>query len=191
MLFRSDAPDEDLSEHGFLKRVWTLLKADIDGEPAADGLKLVNLADEVVRISQAYGGTLHGGADDKDKEAKLREAVDRTLKPTDPVFILLQKRLVDAITTHLVNHAPAPKQPASAPDMHTGRGRKTVNGHKPKLVLDAHEGVHLQLEFARESLVVKGFEHPVLADAVSDVVLKLRKCIAWTELVWTDLFEKP
>ncbi|EKM54142.1 uncharacterized protein PHACADRAFT_122919 [Phanerochaete carnosa HHB-10118-sp] len=189
---KHDADDnEELSEHSFLKRIWTLLKADIEGEPAADGLKLMNLADEVVRISQAYGGTLHqNGVDKQNMEAQLREAVDRTLKPTDLVFQLLQRRLFGAITDHLVQHPPPRMRSKVAPGMHTGRTTGRLNGHKPKLELDGHEGMHLQLDFARETLNVKGFEHPVLAGAVSDILLKLRVCIAWTQLGWTDLLEK-
>ncbi|GJE95857.1 hypothetical protein PsYK624_120480 [Phanerochaete sordida] len=190
-----DAGEDAYSEHSFMRRVWALLRGEVDSEPAADGLKLVNLADEVVRISQAHGCTLHAngtdknGADTKSAEARLREAVDRTLKPGDPVFQLLQKRLVDAIATHLISHAPV--RPQAAPEMHAGRVPPGAKGRKPKLVLDKNEGVHRQLEFARETLSVKGFEHPVLADAVSDAVLRLRKCIAWTELVWADLFAQP
>lgn len=181
---KADEEDNpDMSEDGFLRRIWTLLKGDIDGEDT--GLKLVNLADEVVRISRMYGGTLDDASPGA-KEGQLREAVDRTLKSTDPVFLLLQKRLVDAVTAHLLAHTPA-RLPDGAPrEMHTGRGAK-----KAKLVLDAEDAAdeHFRLEFARESLSVKGFEHPVLAGAVSDLIFRLRKCIAWTELVWPDLFQ--
>lgn len=181
---KADEEDnQDMSEDGFLSRIWTLLKGDIDGEDT--GLKLINLADEVVRISRMYGVTLDDAQPDA-KESQLREAVDRTLKPTDPVFLLLQKRLVDAITAHLLAHTP-PCVPDNAPrEMYTGRGAK-----KAKLVLSAEDAdyEHLRLEFARESLSVKGFEHPVLSGAVSDLVFMLRKCMAWTELVWQDLFE--
>ena len=174
-----------MSEDGFLRRIWTLLKADINGEDS--GLKVVNLADEVVRISHMYGGTLDD-AQPGAREGQLRDAVDRTLKPSDPVFLLLQKRLLDAVAAHLLAHTPA-RVPENAPrEMHTGRGAKK----KAQLVLDAEDAAdeHLRLEFARESLSVKGFEHPVLSDAVSDLVLMLRKCIAWTELVWPDLIQR-
>ncbi|KIP11527.1 hypothetical protein PHLGIDRAFT_21508 [Phlebiopsis gigantea 11061_1 CR5-6] len=178
-----DEDNQDMSEDGFLSRIWTLLKGDIDGEDT--GLKLINLADEVVRISRMYGGTLDDAQPDT-KESQLREAVDRTLKPTDPVFLLLQKRLVDAITAHLLAHTPPPVPDNAPREMHTGRGAK-----KAKLVLSAEDAAyqHLRLEFAQESLSVKGFEHLVLSGAVSDLVLMLRKCMAWTEFVWQDLFE--
>jgi hypothetical protein len=71
--------DEGVSEHSFVRRVWTLLRSDAENAPesAEDDLKIVNLADEVVRITQAYG--VEGAT-----EARLREAVDRTLRVTDP-----------------------------------------------------------------------------------------------------------
>lgn len=177
--------DEELSEYGFVRRIWTLLRSDIDdthGEPAECDLKIVNLADEVVRISKAYGV-------ENAMEPRLREAVDRTLRVTDPVFMLLQKRLVQAIATHLMQHAPVPNQDKATirAGRSPGRPAKRVN-----LVIESEDGdiVHVDLDFARETLTVKGFDHAVLVNAISEVVAKLRQCIAWAEAVWPDLFEQ-
>ena len=177
---------EDFSEYGFMQRIWTLLQSDIEGEYEASesDIKVVNLADEVVRISKAYG------VDDA-TEARLRQAVDRTLRDTDPVFVLLQKRLIQAITAQLLQHAPVVNPEKGALDIRAGRNASRAT-RRPNIVLESEEGdiVHLDLDFARENLAVKGFDHPVLVNAVSDVILRLRQCIAWTEAVWPDLLEK-
>ena len=53
----------ETSGPSFLQRIWTLLKAEIDEEPGAGDTKVVNLADEVIRVrGNAYigiGNTSH------------------------------------------------------------------------------------------------------------------------------------
>lgn len=187
-----------------MQRIWSLLTAEISEDPNEHGpdqtaTKLVNLADEVVRarnataLSEAGTGTnsstgvVVGAAE----EARLRTAVERTLKPSDPVFVLLQKRLLGALAERLVQPKTSAGDAALFPErMQTGRedGRA---GKRPRLMLDPQDlGRSEQLEREKEKrLVVKGFEDPVLVRAVGEALEKIRDCVGWVEETWGDLFE--
>ncbi|KAI0812342.1 T-complex 11 [Irpex lacteus] len=186
----SETPERDFEE-----RVWLLLKADIDGEPSADGTKVVNLADEVIRVSHPISKDGVVQNIDPAEEARLRAAVDRTLKPNDPVFMLLFKRLLQAIQARLIKDKDSEsatgavgRQSSPVPrHLQSGRrvpgsplrtpSRSRLSGSK---VVDGSEG-------DATKLVVKGFEHPVMVGAVSEAVSMLESCINWTERVWGDL----
>ncbi|KAJ7497378.1 hypothetical protein FB451DRAFT_1017610 [Mycena latifolia] len=86
----------DSRGHDFMERVWTLLKAEIDEEdPSGPSTKIINFADEVVRARRLVS------TPNEHEEAQLRAAVDRTLQYGDPVFLLLQRRLLDALALQL------------------------------------------------------------------------------------------
>lgn len=140
-----------------------------DGEPSSE-TKIINFADEVV---MAHTGALPPGTTtlDPQLEHRLRNAVDRILRTDDPVFILLQKRLLAAFSVALLD-APDAEQPASV-IMRSGRPQRR-RASPPRTV---------QGEVA---IVAKGFEDPVIAKQCSIVASTLRRSVEWVERVWGD-----
>ncbi|KAI0661102.1 hypothetical protein C8Q70DRAFT_1130498 [Cubamyces menziesii] len=193
----------------FMERVWTLLKASIEEEPGAGQTKIINLEDEVVRARRACSDAAHPCT--PDEEARLRAAVDRTLQPRDPVFLLLQKRLLQALAAWLVSSpspslasASAPGTPldagsapvsrASTPTpvhMQTGRDRP---GKRPRLHLglDSPQSAFAGWERERErgrAPPVKGFEDEVLVREVGETFRRIGVMVDWVERIWQDLVE--
>ncbi|KAH9944701.1 hypothetical protein B0H21DRAFT_877511 [Amylocystis lapponica] len=161
-------------------RIWALLRAEVDGAPGADSTKLVNLADELVRARRL------AGAVDAAEEARVRAAVDRTLRPRDPVFVLLHARLLRALAARLARPVPVRDAPGH---LHAGRARGVAE-QRPRLVLGPGEA-ETEVEVAVEApLVVKGFEDEVLIGAVGEALAKLRTCVEWTERAWADLMDE-
>ncbi|KAF8967825.1 hypothetical protein BDZ97DRAFT_1903110 [Flammula alnicola] len=190
-------------EHDFMSRVWTLLKAEID-EDAEGGsgsdtdvgqTKLVNLADEVVRARQRASAA----ALDPEEEKRLRAAVERTLRSSDPVFLLLRKRLVGALERRVVgefSNAPTPPNSSIPVRMQTGKdvmADRERAGKRLKLMLPESpppSGSGSAVNGASGMAVgpvVPGFEEPVLQQAVLDVAQKIVDCVMWTEGVWGAL----
>ncbi|KAL4074115.1 hypothetical protein V8B97DRAFT_1894433 [Scleroderma yunnanense] len=169
----------------FTERVWTLLRADIAEEPDASGTKLVNLADEVIRANTHDGPLLPEGTD-----TKLRAAVDRILKPTSPVFKLLQNRLLTGLVTSLVRprtESHLPRYRGIAPEILKSGG----GGKRPRLVLDSgdmdEQPPRLQSSEGSTMVVVKGFDDPVLNSAMARVFMQMHNQLEWVEGVWEDL----
>lgn len=189
-----DPPDSD----SFMSRVWTLLRAEIAGEPGATDTKLINLADEVVsaRIQASAAGTPATPAPaplSKEDEATLRAAVDRMLRPDDPVFKLLQRRLLTELSDVLVKR----RQGHAAQDvgiptvLRTGRDGERA-GKRSRLVLnpeDMDELRTLPRNPSRMVIDIKGFEDPVLSRATVEVFEQVDSCLAWVENVWSDVIE--
>jgi hypothetical protein len=175
-----------------MQRVWDLLEAELDApsdsERAGDSsLKLINLEDEVVRARRLVTEALDPGG-----EVKLREAVKRTLQSSDPVFLLLQKRLLDALLQGIVTGRSS-RNDAYVPDrLRAGRGRlDESHGKRLKLMLDTEDPTNLR-EITPPSIAgltspVKGFEDPVLVKAIEKAFEMLAKIVGWTENVWGDL----
>ena len=161
-----------LTSWTFAERIWALMEPEIgvnDGEPSSE-TKIINFADEVV---MAHTGALPPGTTtlDPQLEHRLRNAVDRILRTDDPVFILLQKRLLAAFSVALLD-APDAEQPASV-IMRSGRPQRR-RASPPRTV---------QGEVA---IVAKGFEDPVIAKQCSIVASTLRRSVEWVERVWGD-----
>ena len=180
----------------FTERIWTLLRSSVDEEPGAEETKIANLADEVVRVRRACADDAHPcGAEE---EARLRGAVDRTLQPRDPVFLLLQKRLVQALAAWLVSFpGPSERSGSASPDgrastpvhMQTGRERP---GKRPRLHLglDNPKSMFVGWERERERPpVIKGFEDEVLAREIWETFKKVGLVMDWTDRIWQDLIE--
>ncbi|CCM05001.1 uncharacterized protein FIBRA_07200 [Fibroporia radiculosa] len=184
---RHQAP-EDPEDASFMARIWTLLLAEVNEEPGAGETKVVNLADEVIRVRRRSDGD--GQMLDPDEETKLRAAVDRTLKPHDPVFLLLQKRLLKAIAGRLAHRSGERDQQSNisrVPDrLETGREGQ---GKRQRFVGDFEAlAGDRRAEAAKEpSLIIEGFNDEVLVHAISVGLTKLRHCIEWTEQTWVDL----
>lgn len=153
-------------------------------EPGSGDTKLVNLADEVVRVRHQFGG-----ADiDVEEEARLRGAVDRTLQPHDAVFRLLQGRLLQAVAERVARPLDVPSRASGTrlPErLQTGREHL---GKRPRL--SAETGPIEDSAKANEPpLAVKGFEDNVLVKALQEALVKLRSCVDWTEEIWQDLIK--
>ncbi|OJT09389.1 hypothetical protein TRAPUB_14137 [Trametes pubescens] len=188
--------DDGLS---FMERVWTLLKSSLDEEPT-DGegqTKIINLEDEVVRVRRACADAEHPCT--PEEEGRLRTAVDRTLHPTDPVFLLLQKRLVQGLATWLVSvsshsdeHGSGPASRATSPTpihMRTGRDRP---GKRPRLHLGLDDPKSVFVGWERERArppAIKGFEDEVLVREVWETFKKIGAVVDWTDTIWQDLIE--
>lgn len=201
--FNSASNDVDL-RHDFVQHIWTLLRADIDTDsidhPSFDGrpattsnnipeTKLINLADEVVLARRKF----NSGSPDSDEETRLRAAVDRTLKTSDPVFLLLKKRLFDSLKDKLntvgrIQDARYSTKPAVPERMQTGRVPQTEL-QKKVVGISATRGSsslnsHLEGAITGVRFEVLGFEHAVLRNALAEAYKKLVRCIFWTERVW-------
>lgn len=192
---RSDPPDPD----SFMSRVWTLLRAEIAGEPDASDTKLINLADEVVRARKQPTATPSTPASSplsKDDEATLRAAVDRTLRPEDPVYKLLQRRLLTELSNALVKR----RQGKAIQDVGIGAGPTTLRtgrvgerfGKRPRLVLDLEDMDESRTPLRSSPLMVtdvKGFEDPVLSRATAELFEQVDSCLGWVESVWANVIE--
>jgi hypothetical protein len=169
----------------FMERVWTLLLAEVDEEEGSGDTKLVNLADEVVRARRAAVAT---PPLDADGEARLRAAVDRTLQPKDPVFSLLQQRLMSALALRLAQQQQQLRRDdaISAPGrMQTGRDGERA-GKRLRVALNTERVLPEQAQ-GEQALIVKGFEHPVLAKGILEALGKLRTNVDWIANVWEDV----
>ncbi|KAF9244923.1 hypothetical protein BU15DRAFT_41439 [Melanogaster broomeanus] len=191
----SGSPDPD----SFTSRVWTLLQAEIAGEPGAGDTKLINLADEVVRARMQAGTTSSAPAPagiplSKEGEKQLRAAVDRTLKPGDPVYRLLQGRLLSALAGALVKRRQAQSHQDAGTGvpvtLRTGKDGERV-WKRPRLVLDPEDmddtrPVPNSSGFAVDA---KGFEDAVLSRAAAEVFGEMDHCLTWVESIWSDVIE--
>ncbi|KIK99329.1 hypothetical protein PAXRUDRAFT_822874 [Paxillus rubicundulus Ve08.2h10] len=178
----------------FSSRVWTLLRAEIAGEPGAGDTKLINLADEVIRARmQADSKSSASPSLSKEDETKLRAAVDRTLKPDDPVYRLLQTRLLTALVNALLKRRQAVQHPETGTPvtLRTGKDGERV-GQRPRLVLDPEDMDNVRPAAQSSSglaIDVKGFEDPILSRAAAEVFEKVDACLAWVESIWRDVVE--
>lgn len=188
----SNPPDPD----SFMSRVWTLLRAEIAGEPDASDTKLINLADEVIRARE-QATTAHSISPlSKEDEVTLRAAVDRTLRPEDPVYKLLQRRLLTELSNVLVKR----RQGDAAKDvgdgatpmtLRTGRVGERV-GKRPRLMLNLEDPEESRIPPRSPSLFtidVKGFEDTVLSRATAEVFEQMDSCLGWMESVWGDVID--
>jgi hypothetical protein len=160
LLPSSVSPPEDL-----MYRIWTLLLASVNEENGSEDSRLINLADELVRASSLVD----------DEAAKLRAAVERTVRASDPVFLLLQRRLLSTLAERLARAPTAPVHQKDAPtEMRTGRRERPI--------------VNVTSEERTEAAVldVKGFGDPVLAGAIQEGLKKLGTAVRWIESIWAD-----
>ena len=201
----SAPPTPEDSTHNFMERVWTLLKSFADKEPGAETTRVMNLADEVVRVRRTCANDSQAGSHDsgpdQEEEARLRAAVDRTLQPHDPVFVLLQTRLLRALAAWLVSAPETPglgaaagissPRPSTPVVMQTGRERP---GMRPRLHTEdptaSSNGVLAEWERARaRPRVIKGFEDEVLVRAVAETFGGVGMAVDWMDGIWRDLIE--
>ncbi|KIM74335.1 hypothetical protein PILCRDRAFT_80202 [Piloderma croceum F 1598] len=205
----SVSPSTNGTGADFMQRIWALLTAEIsedtnEQDSNQSSTKLVNLADEVVRArnlamrlesspSPSSPGSSATSHIDAGEEKSLRSAVERTLQPLDPVFVLLQKRLLGALADRLIQPSGGAEAATIPERMQTGRykeGERT--GKRPRMMLDPEDMRRSEQEHMTEkekSLVVKGLEDPVLVVAIGEALGKIRDCVRWVEEAWEDLVE--
>ncbi|KAH6914067.1 hypothetical protein BKA70DRAFT_1095564 [Coprinopsis sp. MPI-PUGE-AT-0042] len=183
-------------EPRFMERVWTLLRMEVEAEEmnretADQPTKLINLSDEVIQARRLVSP----GWVDKNEEVRIRDSVDRTLRPRDPVFILLRRRLVESVGRELVKQliSPGSGRPPQIPAvMRTGRGLTSPTektSKRSRLQFSEQESLtpYGLSEGTSPSFSVKGFEDPVLVKAISENFVKILGCIHWVSGVWGDL----
>jgi len=107
----------------------------------------------------------------------LRSTVDRILRTDDPVFILLQKRLLAAFSAALLD---IPTVVELAPiRMQSGRSQHPQGISSSSLPMSQS----VQREVV---IVAKGLEDPVIAEQCSIVASTLRRSVEWVGRVWGD-----
>lgn len=161
----------------FTERIWALLEPEIGKtDDGSSETKMINLADEVV---MAHRDALPPGVTmlDAHLEQRLRNTVDRILRTDDPVFTLLRKRLLAALSTALLDIVEE-----SAPvRMQSGRLQSQMGMSSSPLPVP--QSMHVQREVG---VVAKGFEDPVIAKQCSIGASILRRSVEWVERVWGD-----
>ena len=200
------------SSSDFMSRIWSLLESEINTSGNSkdyddtERTKIINLADEVVRANQL---SLTSGKLDINEEQRLRSAVERTLRPNDPVFLLLKKRLMGSLeklwlsSSDVPNSSTATRGPSTyIPEkMSTGKGPRSgqessisekrlkhmvseslSNSYPPS---SSHQNVVVGTE--AEKMVIAGFEDVALRKAIGETAQKLADCIEWIGSVWGDL----
>ena len=186
-----EPPDPD----SFMSRIWTLLRAEISQEPDAGDTKVINLADEVIRARTQASATPSTTLS-KEEEAMLRADVNRTLRYEDPVYKLLQRRLLTELSSALVKR----RQGDATRDAGTGAGPAMLRtgkdgeraGKRPRLVLDQEDMEELWItprSPPRIDAAMKGFEDPVLSQAIAEVFGQVDSCLWWVEKAWGDVVE--
>lgn len=159
----------------FTERIWALLELEIgttDDEPPET--KIINFADEVI---MAYSSVLPPGVTTLDPhlEQRLRSTVDRILRTDDPVFILLQKRLLAAFSAAFLD-TPVVEEHATV-RMHSNSRVWPQRGSSQSPPHTAQSEI---------TIVAKGFEDPVIAKQYSIAASMLKRSVEWVERVWDD-----
>jgi hypothetical protein len=200
------------SSSDFMNRIWTLLKSEINSSGNSidyddtERTKIINLADEVIRATQL---SFASGKLNTNEEQTLRSAVERTLRPNDPVFLLLKKRLMGSLEKLWLSSSVAPNgstvtrgsSTSILEKMSTGKGPRpgqetSISEKRLKHMVSeslsdfspsssSHQGVVVGTE--AERMVIAGFEDVVLRKAIGETAQKLADCIEWIGSVWGDL----
>lgn len=181
------------SSGDFTARVWTLLKSEVDGAELEGGTKLAHLADEVIRARKDHPEL---GVLAREDEASLRGAVDRTLKPDDPVYLLLQKRVAEAFGVSLegdvrekVKGVEKASQAIPA-TMRSGLGGERPDRPGKRMRLDLGGDSHQSSENSEPLVMsVKGFEDPVLVEAVAECYKGVRDVVWWIAEEWEGVLD--
>ncbi|QRV96653.1 hypothetical protein RhiJN_24671 [Ceratobasidium sp. AG-Ba] len=162
---------EGLTEN-FMTRLWTLIELAIlePNSPSESQVKLVNLQDEVVEAYKAShaSGSLPGPTI---TDSALRSIVSRTLRTEDPVFRLLQKRLISALEAELVRVSSGE---VGAPSVLRSGRETSIN----------QESSMRSIETAR--VRARGFENPVLDKPIVKLLQYIQRVLEWIRFCWDD-----
>ena len=160
----------------FTERIWALLEPEIGAtDDGPSETKVINFADEVV---MAYSSTLPPSVATLDPhlERRLRDTVDRILRTDDPVFILLQKRLLAALSAALLSIPISEERPSVR--LQSGRPRPQRGVSSPSPPLETAQ--------SEVTVLAKGFEDPLIAKQCSIAALTLGRSVEWVGRVWGD-----
>jgi len=178
------------SDSSFTERVLSLLMIEVNEEEDSGTIKLTNLADEVVREHHrlAEASTLENNrANSSMDDASLRAAVNKLVRPADPVYALLRRRLLESLVSQVSSALRRAQQNAPGV-MQTGREAKRLKPD-PALALDLRrdkKDVSLgQLKV--DAFHVKGYEEEVLSKNILDVTNSICKVVEWVRNGWSDL----
>ncbi|KLO10382.1 hypothetical protein SCHPADRAFT_906952 [Schizopora paradoxa] len=182
-----DSIDPDSS---FAERILSLLMIEVKEEQDSGTIKIANLADEVVREHQRLlksSTTANNHAKPSMDDASLRAAVDKLLRPTDPVYALLRKRLLENVIAQISSALRRMQQHAPTA-MHTGREAKRLKPD-PALTLDLrHDKRDMSLGHLKvDAFHVKGYEEDILSKNILDVTNSICKVVEWIRNGWGDL----
>lgn len=160
----------------FTSRVWTLVETALAGptsSPSESDVKLINLQDEVVEAYRvAYSSTTSSHTSMMAPDERLRATVTRTLRTEDPVFRLLQKRLISALEAELLH--PTTRNNVAPVTMRTGQRLGDANDDAP----------HDSAPHAR--LRVKGFEDAILDEPMGRILRDIERIIQWVLFCWDE-----
>lgn len=198
-------PASTTSASDFMQRIWALLETEIEGDvpdvrraqrndPVGEiPTNLVNLADEVVRVRQVVSGMNVK----PEEEKELRTTVERTLRASDPVFLLLRRRLLKTLEDQVVQlvkdgaDATFDSKPSIPLKMQTG---KDLLGERAGKRMRLNLPGHAEAEYSQRINGIKldgppvaGFEDPVLQRVTREVLGKIMDTVSWTSGVWGDL----
>ncbi|EJD52736.1 hypothetical protein AURDEDRAFT_181273 [Auricularia subglabra TFB-10046 SS5] len=153
-------------------RLWALL-----GPEAAADTTQTNLTDLAAEVRHAWR-TAHPDAP-PDAENKLDAAVDHILRYEDPVFSLLQKRVLAALRTSIVPAVERYRARVVPLQLHAGLGQKgrPRPGSSSVAVV---ENIEVALP------VVKGFEDPALVEGLKTCAREFVAVVRWIVDVWGD-----
>ncbi|KAF8345901.1 hypothetical protein F5887DRAFT_964000 [Amanita rubescens] len=178
----SDLPPATTASY-FVQRVWTLLAGEIEANEAISRLadvgdtKIAHLADELVHARRMLSEV------GVDEEARLRAATQHILRPEDPVYVLLQRRVLAVLRGSLSRH-PSALVDRGQPLPEKLRTGKYVATGVGKMWLDTTAN---DVGATKRKVPPKGFEEPVLTAELDRLSSKLASCIAWVDEVWGDL----
>jgi hypothetical protein len=200
------AKDTDATDQRFTNRVLALLILevnDITNTPLkTSDTKLINLADEVIREHQRL--QTEGGNNNTrpETELSLRAKVDVLIQPTNAVFILLRRRIVDHFSERierLLREEYEERRLRIPGAMHTGREQKRARGPDHIIVPSSstpfigEKGSLRRLakgeraECALNGLHVKGFDDPALREAAGSAFDDLCDIVEWVHTTWAGL----
>ncbi|KZO93097.1 hypothetical protein CALVIDRAFT_557196 [Calocera viscosa TUFC12733] len=126
---------------------------------------------------------------DTEAERALRKSVSRLLRTEDPVFILLRKRLVQALAVHLslplVEEGSGPPSAEATPrTMRTGRRLPGMGGLHVGTTGTGEEEGEREGRGRKWEGRVRGFEGDVLGKAIGELAGELGEVVRWVEEVW-------
>jgi hypothetical protein len=205
-LARLPSTGQPHSNSDFMIRIWTLLKSEIStsgnskNDDETERTKIINLADEVVRATQLSSGKLN-----TKEEQFLRSAVERILRPSDPVFLLLKKRLMgflgklwlsasDGSTATQRSSTSIPEKMLTGISPRSAQETSISDKRLKFMVSESLSHSYLSSSFHEkmvgteaERKVIPGFEDAVLRQAIGETTQKLGDCIERLGSVWGDL----
>lgn len=185
----SELEDESITEGLFSRRVWSLLSTEITADEGSGDIKLINLADEVVREYQlATESSPDSSGANVSEEGRIRSAVDRMLKPQDPVYRLLHARLIASISPFVESLLDSKDESIGHLPLEMRTGLSKHERKRPRVFPGPNVGIGSGITEHR-GVKVKGFEDPFLSTTVDTVLYDVFVTLRWIREVWSDVLK--